>query len=120
MFSNSIPDHVDAVSVVEPFKYSITADHDEIEVILYFKALDIWIANNDVGVSSISWSFGLNVTECLGYRESTWEYSQGPLNVKILLTWVGSCFRKGLSSIYFATSGLDSDLFKFIVGFVIS
>lgn len=120
LLGDSLPDHIDAVSVVEPLKNTVTADHDKIEVVLYFEALDIWIANNDVGVSSISWSFGFDVSERLGHRESTREYSQRPLNVEILLTRVRSCFGEGLSSIYLAPGGLDSDLLKFVVGLVVS
>ena len=120
LLCDSLPDHIDAVSVVEPLKNTVAADHDKIEVVLYFEALDIWIANNDVGVSSISWSFGFNVSECFGYRKSAWEYSQRPLNVQILFTWVRSCFRESLCSIDLATSGLDSDLLEFVVGLVVS
>jgi hypothetical protein len=65
LFSNSIPNCIDAVSVVKTLKNTVTADHDEVKVVLDFKTLDIWITDNDVWITAIAWSLCFNVSKRL-------------------------------------------------------
>ena len=66
LFVDTLPAHVDTVSVVKSLKDSVAADHDKIEVILHLEALDIWLTNNNIRVSTIPRSLCLNVSESLG------------------------------------------------------
>jgi len=86
LFGYSVPDSVDAVSVREALENAIAANHDEVEVVLHFEAFDVGVADDDVGVAAEAWAFGLNVSEGLGYRETTRKYSQRSLDVEILLS----------------------------------
>lgn len=66
LFVDSVPTHVDAVSVVKPFKDAVAADHDEVEVVLHLETLDIRLAHNHIGIATIAWSLGFDVSEGLG------------------------------------------------------
>ena len=116
----SVPDFVNAISVVKSFKYAITADHDEIEVVLHFERGDIWIAHNYVGISSILRSFGFNVSECFADGETTWKNTQRPLHVQVFLAWMRGSFGKRLRSVNLPTGSLDSDFLEFIIWLVVS
>ena len=114
------PYSVNAVSVGEPLEDAVTANHNVVIVVLDLETFDVWVADNHIWVSTIARTLCLDISKCLRDRESSWEDSKWPLNVKIFLTWMSSCFCKCLSSINFATSCLDSDLLKLIVWLVIT
>lgn len=63
MFSDPVPYGVNTVSVVQPLEDSVTADHDEVEVVLNLEALDVGVAHNHVGVASIPRALCLNISE---------------------------------------------------------
>lgn len=75
LFRYSVPDRVHAVPVREALENTVAANHDKVEIVLNLEALDVWIADDYVRVASETGAFGLNISECLGYRESTWENS---------------------------------------------
>lgn len=120
LLCNSIPNHVDAIPIVQSLKYSITTNHYEIEVVLNFEWFDIRFTNNHVGVTTVFGSLGFDVSKGFRYRKSTGKNSQWPLNIKVFLSWLTSSFGKGLGPIDLATSGLNSDLLKLIIRFVVS
>ena len=115
-----IPYCVDAVTVAKSLEDAITTNHYEIEIVLNFETLNIWIAHYYVWIATIARAFGFDITKCLGDRESSREDPQWSLYIKILLAWVCCCFCKCLGSIYLTTSGLNSNLLEFIIWFVIS
>ena len=65
LFSYSVPNGVDAVSVVQPLKDSVATNHDEVEVILDFEAFDVRIAHNHVWITTEAWPLCFNVSKCL-------------------------------------------------------
>jgi hypothetical protein len=115
-----LPYSINAVSVGEPLENAVTANHNIVIVVLDLETFDVWVADNHIWVSTIAWTLSFDIAKCLRYRESSWEDSKWPLHIKILLTWMSSCFCKCLSSINFATSCLNSDLLKLIIWLVIT
>ena len=120
LLGNPIPDGINTVPIVQSLKDTIATYHDEIKVVLNFEALNVWIADNNIWISTIARSFGFDVSECFGNRESSWEYSQGSLHIEVFLTWAGCCFSKSLGSVNLSSRCLDSYLFKFVVRLMIS
>lgn len=120
LFSNPVPNSINAVPIVKSLKDSVTTYHNEIKVVLNFKAFDVWITNNDIWVTTITRSLCFNISKSFGNRESSWENSQWTLDVEIFLSWGCSCFGKGLSPVNLSSSSLDSDLFQLIIRLVIS
>jgi len=120
LFSNPIPNSINAVSVVKSLKDSITTYHNEIKVVLNFKAFDVWITNNYIWVTTITRSLCFDISKGFGNRKSSWENSQWTLDVEIFLSRGCSCFGKGLSPVNLSSSSLDSNLFQLIIRLVIS
>lgn len=120
LFGDAVPDHVDAVSVVEAFEDAVAANHDEVEVVLHFEALDVWLAHDHVRVSSVSGSLGFDVSESLRHRQSPWKYSQRPLHIEVFLSWCGGGLGKCLGPVNLAPCCLDSDLLQFVIRLVVS
>lgn len=120
LFSYSVPDGVDAVSVVEALENAIAADHDEVEVVLDLEALDVGVADNHVRVAAEPRPLGLNVPEGLRDREAAWEDPQRTLHIEILLPRALGGFGKGLRSIYLSAGCLNSDLLELVVWLVVS
>ena len=120
LFCYSVPNCVHAVPVGETFENTIAANHNEVEIVLNFEALDIGVADDDIWVAAEARTFGLNISKGLGYRETAREDSQRSLNVKVLLSWACGCFGESLRPIYLSTSCLNTNLLKLVVGLVIS
>ena len=53
LIGDSFPYCVDALLIVEAFKNSIAADHEEVEVVLQFETLDFWLAHDDILVATV-------------------------------------------------------------------
>jgi hypothetical protein len=66
LFVNSFPDGFDTLFVIKPFKDTITSNHEEIEVWLQFENSDFRIAHDNVRVSSVPDTFGLDVAKSSG------------------------------------------------------
>lgn len=111
LFRNFVPDDVNAITVVESLKYPIATYHYKVEIVLDFETFDVWLANDDVWIATIFWSFSLNVSKSLRYTKSSRKNSQRPLDIKVFFSWMSCSFSKGLSAINFATSCLNSDFF---------
>lgn len=60
---NSVPNGVNNVSVVKSLKDTIAADHEKVEVIFQFETANFWVANDDIWITSILLSLGLDVSE---------------------------------------------------------
>lgn len=61
----SVPYRVNTVPVVEALEDAVAADHDEVEIVLNFEALDVGVADNHVWIASEPWSLRLDVAERL-------------------------------------------------------
>lgn len=60
---DSVPDGIDALLVVEPLEDAVAADHEKVEVILQLEYLDLWLADDDILISTILGAFCLNVAK---------------------------------------------------------
>lgn len=120
LLRDTVPDGVDAVTIVESFENAIAADHDEVEVVLHLEAFDVWLADDDVRVATVPRPLGFDVAKGLRHREATGEHAQRTLHVQVLLAWVSSRLRERLRAVDLATGRLNSYFLQFIVGLVIA
>lgn len=65
LFSYSIPDCVNTITIIQAFEDAIATDHDEVEVVLDLERLDVWFTHDDVWVASVLWTLRFDVAECL-------------------------------------------------------
>ena len=120
LFSDSVPDGVNAIPVVKSFEYSVATDHYEIKIILDFEAFNVWVAHDDIRITTEARTLCFNITESFRYWQTTWENTERTLNIKILLTRPLCCFCKCLSSVYFSSSCLNPDFFKFVIWLMVT
>lgn len=116
----SIPNSINAVSIIKSLKDAITANHYEVKVVLDLEALDIWVTDDHVWVSSVARPLGFDVSKSFGDRKTARKDSQRALDVQVLFTWGSSSLCESLGSVNFTTSCLDSDFLKLIIWLVIS
>ena len=81
LFVDSFPNCVNAVSVIESFKYAVATDHDVIKVVLDLEALDIRLTDDDVWIATVPWAFGFDVSKSLGDGKPTRENSERSLDI---------------------------------------
>ena len=111
--SRCLPRSIDALLIIKLFKNSITAKKNKIVIISNLKAFDIRGWNNTFRIATISWIFGLNITNRSWYRKSTWEYTVGSynhLNPRSIVWWRIrniAFILINLASIFFNSFGLN-------------
>jgi len=116
---DTVPNRLNCLFIIHSFINTVTTNQEEIKVRLQFESLDLWLAHNNIWITTILLSLSLNVTKCSGYWETTWEYSQRTLDVKIFFIWGRCSFSQCLGSIYLSSSCLDSNPFLFIIRLVV-
>ena len=120
MLCDSVPDGIDAVTISEPLEDAVATDHDEVEVVLYFEALDVGLAHYNVRIAAVAWPLRLDVAERLRHREAPREDAQRALHVKILLARMSGCLGESLRAIDLTARCLDSNLFQLVIRLVIT
>lgn len=63
LFFDPVPDSIDALFVVKSLKDAVTANHEEVKVILQLEYFDFWLADNDILIPTILGAFGLDVSK---------------------------------------------------------
>ena len=66
--SGSFPDSINALLIVKLFKHTVAAQKDEIVIVPYLEAFDIRGWDDTLWISTVSYVFGLNVSNCPGNR----------------------------------------------------
>lgn len=117
---NAVPNSVDALLVIQTLENTVAADHEEIEVVLELEHLDLWLADDDVLVSTVLGPLGLDIAEGTRYRKPSRKHSQRPLHIEVLFLGCRGCLGECLSSVNFTTGSLYSDALLLIIGLMVS
>ena len=115
-----LPNTIDYMLVIKLLKNSITSKNNEIIVISYLKAFDIWCCNHTHRVSSIPHIFSFNISQSPWNWETAWENS---MRTNYHLN-TGSVIRRGIWNvafilIYLTSIFFNSFCFSWVLWFVI-
>jgi len=79
------PNACGAILVWKFIEDSITSKNNEIMLLFYLKWLDFRIMYHNIWVSTKWCYLGLRVTKCSCYWKTTWQYSQRPSQIELLV-----------------------------------
>lgn len=63
LLTDAVPHHVNDLLVVHALEDAIAPHHEEVEVVLEFEGDDFWLTYDYIWISTISLSFGFDITE---------------------------------------------------------